>query len=239
MSRRRILGRVTPTRTSRAVEELRLMIPADIEVDDIRHTIAHGTIEEFKAAIGIYEKFVAQLAERKVDVIQPAGTPPFMLLGYRGEQEVVKRWEDAYGVPIFTSGQNQIRALKALGIRKMVGIGYDFEDTSIVERYFKDAGFDVLLLAKLPGPWENVQDIAPETIYEEIKKLYKTVNGAQGVYIQGAKIQMIDLVQKLEEDLQVPVVHPAVANAWEVMLRLDLRTPKNGFGRLLSEFPVD
>ncbi len=62
---------------------------------------------------------------------------------------------------------------------------------------------------------------------------------ADGVYIQGAKINILDVVRALEEDLQVPVLHPAVANAWEVMLRLDARVPKDGYGRLLSEMPTD
>jgi maleate isomerase len=238
VANRQVFGRVTPTLTSRAVEELRLLLPDDIEIDDIRHSIKHGTIAEFKAAIDVYETYVAQLAARKVDLIQASGTPPFMLLGYKKEREVVERWERLYGVPIFTSGQNQIRALRALRIRKLVGIGYDFEDTTIVKEYLTDAGFDVLVLAKLSGRWENVQNIEPATIATEIKELCRGAPGVEGVYIQGAKIQLLHHVEKLEEELGLPVVHPGVANAWEIMLRLSRRAPQRGFGQLLAEFPA-
>ena len=108
------------------------------------NNVRHGKIEEFQSAIPAYEEKIAELAEDKVDLIHPAGTPPFMLLGYKGEAELIQRWERRFGIPIFTSGTNQVAAMKALKIKKFVGIGYDFDDTSIVARYFSDAGFEVL-----------------------------------------------------------------------------------------------
>jgi len=116
------------------------------------NNIKHGKIEEFRAALSSYEAKIAELAEDKVDLIHAAGTPPFMLLGYRGEQELIEKWEKKYKIPIITSGTNQISALRALKIKKFVGAGYDFEDTTIVAKYFTDAGFEV----QSPGRmWEN------------------------------------------------------------------------------------
>jgi maleate cis-trans isomerase len=62
--------------------------------------------------------------------------------------------------------------------------------------------------------------------------------GADAIYVQGGKIRMLDIVETLERDLQVPVLHPGVAAAWEIMLRLHVREPKAGFGRLLAELPA-
>jgi hypothetical protein len=36
----------------------------------------------FRISIPAYEEKIAELAENKVDLIHPAGTPPFMLFGY-------------------------------------------------------------------------------------------------------------------------------------------------------------
>ena len=153
---RGMVGTVKPTKGSGSLEELIRMLPDGIGVIPLFNNIRHGTIGEFSGVLPSYEEKVAELAADKVDVIHPAGTPPFMLLGYRKEQELIAAWEKKYGVPIFTSGSNQVRALKALGVKKFVGIGYDFEDTSIVDRYFTDAGFKVLGLERLPGRWEDI-----------------------------------------------------------------------------------
>ena len=95
-----------------------------------------------------------------------------MLLGYNGEAEIIQRWQRQFGIPIFTSGTNQVAAMKALRVKKFVGIGYDFDDTSIVARYFNDAGFEVLELEKLPGPWEEVGRLSSKDIYYQAKRLF-------------------------------------------------------------------
>jgi maleate cis-trans isomerase len=236
---RGLVGRVTPTKTARAVEELLRLLPDGIGVLPLYCDIKSGRIDEFTSAMSAYEKKIEELASDGVDVIQAAGTPPFMLLGYKKEQEQIRRWEDKYGVPVFTSGSNQIRAMRALGIKSFVGIGYDFDDMSIVERYFNEAGFDVVALQKLPGTWEEIGSLSSHQIYRIIKKLYLAHKNVDGIYVQGGKIRMLDIIETIEADLEKPVLHPATANAWEIMLRLTVRAPLLGYGRLLAQLPKD
>ena len=172
-----------------------------------------------------------------VDLIHPAGTPPFMLLGYKGEAEMIAKWEKRFGIPIFTSGTNQVAAMKALKIKKFVGIGYDFEDTSIVARYFTDAGFEVLALDKLPGPWEEVGRLSSKDIYAQASNLFLKHRDADGIYFQGGKLRIVDIIEPLEQDLGVPVIHPGATQCWEIQKRLRVRQPQKGYGRLLKELP--
>jgi maleate cis-trans isomerase len=139
-----MVGIIKPTKGSASLVEMIRMLPDGIGIIPLFNNIRHGKIEEFRAAIPVYEEKIAELAADQVDLIHAAGTPPFMLLGYKGEQEIIDKWEKKFKVPIFTSGTNQIAALKALKIERFVGVGYDFEDTSIVVNYFTAAGFDVL-----------------------------------------------------------------------------------------------
>ena len=235
---RGMVGTVKPTKGSGSLEELIRMLPEGIGVLPLFNNVRHGTLQEFGSAIPLYEEKIAELAEDGVDLIHPAGTPPFMLIGYEGEKKLIAEWEQRWGIPIFTSGSNQVRALRALGIRRFIGVGYDFDDTSIVSRYFMDAGFDVLALDKLPGRWEEIGRLSSKEIYRLIKQIYLRYPDAEGIYVQGGKLRMLDVVEDLEADLGVPVLHPGVATAWEIMLRLRARVPQKGYGRLLSEFPA-
>jgi maleate cis-trans isomerase len=45
------------------------------------------------------------------------------------------------------------------------------------------------------------------------------------------------IVQTLEQDLQVPVVHANLAQVWEIQKRLLVHQPRSGYGRLLQELP--
>jgi maleate cis-trans isomerase len=234
---RGMVGTVKPTKGSGSLEELIRMLPDGIGVLPLFNNIQHGTLQEFGGAIPAYEEKIAELAADGVDLIHPAGTPPFMLLGYRGEQELIASWERRWGVPIFTSGSNQVRALKALGVKRFVGVGYDFEDTGVVKTYFTDAGFDVLGLDRLPGRWEDIGRLSSQEIYRSIKRIVLEHPQAEGIYIQGGKLRMLDIVEDLEQDLGLPVLHPGVATAWEMMLRLRVHQPRSGYGRLLRDLP--
>lgn len=234
---RGMVGMIKPTKGSGSLVELIKMLPDGIGVIPLFNNVRHGKIEEFKSAIPVYEEKIAELAEDKVDLIHPAGTPPFMLLGYEGEAEIIQRWERQFGIPIFTSGTNQVAAMKALQIKKFVGIGYDFDDTSIVARYFTDAGFEVLELGKLPGPWEEIGRLSSKDIYYQAKRLFLRHPHADGIYFQGGKLRILDIVEELEQDLGVPVIHPGITQCWEIQKRLHVRVPRTGYGRLLSELP--
>lgn len=234
---RGMVGIIKPTKGSGSLVELIKMLPEGVGVIPLFNNVRHGRIEEFKAAIPAYEEKIAELAEDKVDLIHPAGTPPFMLLGYAGEAKLVAKWEKRFGIPIFTSGANQVAALNALGVRKFVGIGYDFEDTSIVARYFTDAGFGVLDLEKLPGPWEEVGRLSSKEIYRQARSLFLRHRDAEAIYFQGGKLRILDIIEPLEQDLGVPVIHPGVTQCWEIQKRLRVRQPRSGYGRLLAELP--
>jgi len=234
---RGLVGIVRPAKISRTNEEVMQMLPRGVGILPMFHTISHGQMGEFTSALPAFERMIGELMTKEIDLVHAAGTPPFMVLGYENERRLVEQWQKKFDVPIFTSGPNQVRAMKALGIRNVVGIGYDFEDTSIVERYLRDAGMKVAALERLPGRWEDVGSLSSFEIYRLVKQLFLAHPDADGIYIQGGKIQMLDVVEELEQDLEVPVVHPAVATAWEIMYRLRIRQPKTGFGRLLSELP--
>jgi maleate isomerase len=234
---RGMVGMIKPTKGSGSLVELIKMLPDGIGVIPLFNNVRHGKIEEFQSAIPAYEEKIAELAQDNVDLIHPAGTPPFMLLGYQGEAEIIHRWERQFGIPIFTSGTNQVAAMKALKIKKFVGIGYDFEDTCIVARYFTDAGFEVLELGKLPGPWEDVGRLSSKDIYYQAKRLFLRHPDADGIYFQGGKLRILDIVEELEQDLGVPVIHPGVTQCWEIQKRLRVSQPRPGYGRLLAELP--
>ncbi|HEU4639939.1 MAG TPA: hypothetical protein VFS84_13880, partial [Candidatus Binatia bacterium] len=79
---RGMVGMIKPTKGSGSLVELIKMLPDGIGVIPLFNNVRHGKIEEFQSAIPAYEEKIAELAEDKVDLIHPAGTPPFMLLGY-------------------------------------------------------------------------------------------------------------------------------------------------------------
>jgi len=190
-------------------------------------------------ALESYNQQVAELARIGVDLMHPEGGPPFMVRGYKSEQEIVQQWEAKYKVPIFTSGMTQAEALRALGIKKFVGCTY-FRDNKLNDlftRYFTDAGFEVLAMEGMDTSPGEADNLSSQEIYAHLKQSFLKHSGAQGIYLLGSGGWRVMDVVPVEEDLGVPVVHPVAARVWYVQKRLRVRQPIQGAGRLLRELP--
>jgi maleate cis-trans isomerase len=86
-------------------------------------------------------------------------------------------------------------------------------------------------------PFNQVQMLSGEQVYAHIKKNFLKAKGADAIYMLGSGWRTLGIIQMLEQDLQVPVVHPVPARVWEIQKRLHVRQPVKGYGYLLDAFP--
>ncbi len=235
-----LVGTVRPTNRPEASQEIDLdeRIPAKIKFVNLTMNFTRGTEEEFSTSMPDYESKAAELATMGAHLVRPSGAPPFMLLGYKGEQDMISSWEKKYGVQMFTSGQNHVRALRTIGIKKFVGASYFPEKMNAVfARYFTEAGFQVLGMEGIDSPFAEVPNVPPENIFQFMKVIAAKHTDVDGIYMLGSAWRTLDIIDPLEKDLGLPVVHAGPARCWETQLRLGLRYHIKGYGRLLAEMP--
>jgi maleate cis-trans isomerase len=133
---------------------------------------------------------------------------------------------------------NQICAMKALGAKRIVGAGYDSITGPVVERYFRDAGFEVIAIEKVKATWEEVGLLTDEQMIEMMADVFRRHPGGQVMYLQGSKWPSLNIVERLEKRIGVPVVQAVAARCWEIKTRLNERAPVEGYGTLLAEMPA-
>lgn len=232
------VGIIKPTYRAGSIEDLIRLLPQGIGVTTLHLDLRSGTREQFTSSIPDYEAKVAFLAELGVEVIHPAGAPPFFLLGYRGETDLLAGWERSYGVPVFSNGTTQVNALHAFGAKRMIGFSYfRGEMNKTFGDYFREAGFDVADMLGLDVDFDKVQTVASREVYRWIKREFRKHRCIEAIYMLGPAWQTLDIIDTLEQDLGVPVVHHITAQSWEIQRRLLVRQPVQGYGRLLSEMP--
>ena len=232
------VGVVKPTYRPGSLEEFIRLLPEGIGVIPLFLDIRRGTEEEFAQQLGAMEDRVAKLAEIGVDLIHPEGAPPFMQLGVAGERELVERWEKRFGIPIVTASQTQIEAMRALGLRRIVGVTYfTGQINDMFSRYFTEAGFEMIGMSGIAVPFDGVGRLASRDVYEHAARAFRDAGGADGVYLLGSGWRVLDIVEPLEHALGVPVVHAVTARVWAVQRRLGVSTIHTGHGRLLATMP--
>lgn len=235
---RGVVGLVKPTMRPGSLEEFIRLLPEGIGVLPLFLGIQRGTEEEFRGVLKAFEGKVEELAQLKVDLVHPEGAPPFMVQGYKGEERIVKEWQKKYRVPIVTAGMTQVEALRILKAKKILGVTYftgKINDT--FSRYFVEAGFDVLAMEGISVAFEDVGKLSSQEVYAHTRKAFLKHRGADAVYMLGSGWRTLDIISMLEQDLQVPVVHPVPARVWAIQNRLHVRQPAKGYGRLLEEMP--
>ena len=235
-----LVGTVRPTNRPEAGQELDLdtLIPEKIKFLSSTMNFTRGTEEEFATSMPGYEAKAAEFAKMGANLVRPSGAPPFMLLGYQKEHELISSWEKKYNVQMFTSGQNHVKALRTLGIKKFVGATYFPEKmNNIFAKYFTDAGFEVLAMEGIDAPFADVPKVPPEEILEFMKKAAAKHKQAEGIYMLGSAWKTVEIIDRLEKQSGLTVVHAGPARCWGTQLCLGLRHQIKGYGRLLAEMP--
>jgi maleate isomerase len=232
------VGLIKPTLRPGGLEEFIRLLPEGIGVLPLFINIRTGTRDEFQDVLPNFEQKVAELSEAQVDLIHPEGAPPFMVHGLAGEQAIVNQWQERYKTPIVTAGMTQVEAMQALGVHRLVGVTYftgQLNDT--FARYFTDAGFEVLAMRGIDVPFTEVGRLASHEVYAHTRKAFLDCPGADAIYMLGSGWRVLDIIEPLEQDLRVPVVHAIPARVWSIQHRLHVRQPVQGFGRLLADLP--
>jgi maleate isomerase len=232
------VGLIKPTMRAGNLEELIRMLPVGISVIPLFNEIRDGSRGEFERVIAGYEAKAAQFAAEGIELVHPAGAPPFMVLGYAKERELIREWERKYKIEIFTSTMNHVAALKALKVKKFVGVSYFRGDLNTTfGQYFTDAGFNVLAMAGMDVDFNKVQELSSHQVYRFVRETFLAHRDAEAIYMLGPAWHTADIVEMMEGDFGVPIVHSTPALSWEIQKRLHVREPVSGFGRLVAELP--
>jgi maleate cis-trans isomerase len=232
------VGVIKPTHRPGSLEEFIRLVPEGIGIIPLFLGITRGTVDEFTEAIDAYEEKIAELAALEVDLIHPEGAPPFIIQGYEGERKLIDGWERKYGIPMMTSGQVQVDALRALDVTRVVVSSYTNEGTNkMVSKYLTEAGFDVLENAGIDVPFEQAGNLSHHQVYRHTKAAAQRHPEADGILLFGSGWRSLDAIELLEQDLEIPVAHPVPARVWTVQKRLRVVEPVSGYGRLLEEMP--
>jgi maleate isomerase len=236
---RGLVGCIKPTVNSSSLVEMIRLLPLGIGIVPVYLNFTEGTRQEMQNSYANYEKNVAYLASQHCDTISIEGAPPFMILGPDGEAKFVDGWRQKYKTDMFTSSQNQVNVLRAMKIKKILGItpfGADLNKS--YAKYFEDCSIGVVAMEGMDVSFRSIPDVPSEVIYSFIKRKFLEHTDADAIYILASNLDTLGIVGTIEQDLGVPVVQPIAARIWEIQRRLHVHQPIKGYGSLLETLPA-
>ena len=233
------IGFLVPPGNPTAEPEMMRLAPPGVTVHFTR-MVAQGAAgshdgqeERNRTQLAHLDENVALLAMVKPAVIVMAHTASSYTLGQKAEAALVARMEKSTGIAFLTAFGSVLKALDKLGVKRVaLGAPYAYESMLKSKAYLELHGLEVPGYGVLENV-VNIYDETPERAYELGKKA--DTADAQAVFLTGVGMPTLDMLQRLERELGKPVISSASAMMWNALRTAGVKTPVEGYGRLLSQ----
>lgn len=229
------IGAVSPTYVDDAGDWLKVL-PEGVNVVFATLGVEDHTPKEFHKAIEVVERTARGLVKLGVGAVVLGGSPLVTLNKGEGTGGLARELEKETSVPMITSQDAALLALRTLGIKRLLLVTpYRESLNQGMKNHLEANGFAVLSLksALCSGPKE-MAELPPELPYRLAREASEQAPGADGIYIPNPKWQTMEIIEPLEEDLKIPVVTTVQSSAWWGLKKLEVKEARPGYGRLLS-----
>lgn len=166
----------------------------------------------------------------RLDAIAYACTSGSFVHGHGSDMAIIRRMEEASGVPCTTTTTAAVRALQALGSKKVsIVTPYPDEINARLKAFMEDSGFEVIALKSL-GLYSGIYNQPAGAAYRLAKEADS--RAADAIFISCTNFRSVDVLQVLERDLGKPVVSANQVTVWDLLRLASVRPEKETYGRL-------
>jgi maleate isomerase len=214
--------------------EVEKILPGDVSLHVTRISLRDPTHDALLHIADSVEESSQLLADARVDIIAFNCTAGSLIKGRGYDREIIERINQATGLPATTTTTAVIAGLKTLGVKKLILVTPYMEAVHRKEKTFlEDEGFR-LLHDHCLNLDNCVQQYETDPLrwYEATKTLQDPRSDAY--FISCGGIRVVEIIQRLENDLKKPVITSNQALVWHCLRMIGLEGPMEGFGQLFK-----
>ena len=142
--------------------------------------------------------------------------------------------------PGISAVSSVIAALDALSAKKVLLVTpFTAEMNAVIAKHLRGLGFAVLSgpsFDKNRKPGAGVE-ISPDELSRKVEESFRQNPTAEAIYFQGATLDPLAIIQKLEDTLGVPVIASNPAMFWNILAKVGAKVSIKGYGKLWSSWP--
>ncbi len=235
------LGILVPSGIIAIEPEFRLMTPEGVSCHYHRFKFSGGKSEgEVLKRLRDAQEFIADASEMithvRPDVVAMAGTGVSFIGGYGYDQTLIKKMKERNGnLPTTTTSTSVLDAFRKLGIKKVsMAMPYVEQVSRTAQKFVEDNGVKVLKAKWLNKAGTDIAEVSKETLYHLAREVDD--QESQAIFISCIALHTIEIIEKLENDLQKPVITSNQATMWNMLRLANINDRIQGYGQLLSNY---
>ena len=209
------------------------IVPKDIEIDFQGLELYGKSLYEISDKKEIILRRVKEfIAERKWHGLILTAAPTEVL-----NPGLYNDLKAAVSIPFTTALHACVAALRVYGASKVLLLTpFDARLNELIVDHLENDGVQALA----PHSFHELavpKRMSTEEVFELAKKNLAAVGQVDAIYFQGAVLDPIKCLQRIETELNSTVIASNPAMFWYVLSKLGIKHPISGFGRLLREWP--
>jgi Arylmalonate decarboxylase len=230
------IGFLSPSLPSSShIKRLRTITPKDIEIIFEQLILHDGDLQDVEGKLDlVISKAVALTENHQWDGLIFPGAPREVL-----NPELFQRLSSALAIPVATALRSSVAALRAFSANQILLLTpFDESLNKLICDFLLSQGIKAVSPAESLRHYTDALRLTSDDVAALTKKAFSQHPDVAAIYFQGAVLDAVEILEKLENDLKVPIVASNPAMLWFMLSKLGLKYSIQGYGKLLSVWPA-
>jgi maleate cis-trans isomerase len=216
-------------------DSFRAFIPADIDFTFVQEAGAGGSLWDARDKLDPLIEQSRELIDRhKWDGLIISGAPKEVL-----NANMTARLAAELQVPVATALRSSCAALKVFSAKRILLITPVDDDLKALYRnYLAEFNIDAIYPPQTLRAHTDAVKLNPEEVASITRETFEANSNVDAIYFQGALLDPLKVLDRLECELNVPIVASNPAMLWVILSKLGLSYNIPGYGQLLSRWPA-
>ena len=208
------------------------LIPKDVSVDFKGLELYGDGLYEIEGKKDLIVRKIGELVkEYNWDGVMVTAAPPEVL-----NPGLLDELRASLSVPVTTALNACVAALRAFSVTRVLLLTpFDQRLNEMIREYLSKVGISALA----PHPFGQLSEairLSPAEVFALAEKSLAEVENVDAIYFQGAVLDPLKVLEKIERELKTTIVASNPAMLWFMLSKLGLTYHIQGYGKLLEEW---
>lgn len=226
-----------------AIREHEMIFPEGVVPIVTRMMLRQTTVEALLAMEKDAEYAAKLIATSYPSCISYSCTSGAFLKGAEFDENLIRKMEKITGVPATTMAKASLKALKHIGVKKILMVcPYNEEIVESELSYFRDAGIEIVHHKSLGlSDTDKIYEITPWMTYQLAMNALNEIPAgeAEAIFISCGGLRALEVIEYVEKAAGIPCITSNQANSWHCLKISGIHDSIPGFGSLLENNSCD